>query len=162
VEASRPARAEDIPRVVELARAMRAELAPMRGGERLLDHEAWPEPLDDAYRRLLDRTDARLVVGTIDDVVLGFAALVVEPLASGRLLAVVTDLFVEPEAREVGIGEAMLEQLVDHARAEGSVGIDARALPGHRAAKNFFEDQGFTARALVMHQDLSRSRPPTP
>ena len=31
------------------------------------------------------------------------------------------------------------------------VGIDALVLPGHRAAKNFFEESGFTARALVMH-----------
>ena len=30
----------------------------------------------------------------------------------------------------------------------------ALALPGHRATKNFFEGQHFTARALVMHRRL--------
>ena len=37
---------------------------------------------------------------------------------------------------------------------EGCVGVDSFALPGHRAAKNFFEESGFTARAIVMHHAL--------
>ncbi len=36
------------------------------------------------------------------------------------------------------------------------MGVDTLALPGHRAAKNFFEESGFTARALVMHRALNR------
>jgi hypothetical protein len=32
--------------------------------------------------------------------------------------------------------------------------VDVIALPGHRATKNFFEEQGFTARAIVMHHGL--------
>ena len=42
----------------------------------------------------------------------------------------------------------------DSCRGRGCVGIDAIALPGHRAAKNFFEAHGFTARALAMHHQL--------
>jgi len=49
VESSRPASAEDIPRVVELAELMRAELGAMRGGVLWVEREAWPEPLADAY-----------------------------------------------------------------------------------------------------------------
>ena len=45
---------------------------------------------------------------------------------------------------------------------EGCVGIDAFALPGHRAAKNFFEEQGFTARAIVMHHVLPPRAFPSP
>ncbi|MGH9181071.1 MAG: hypothetical protein ACRDY5_05080 [Acidimicrobiales bacterium] len=33
-------------------------------------------------------------------------------------------------------------------------GIDAVALPGQRATKNFFEGNGFTARLIVMHRRL--------
>ena len=61
MEASRPASADDIPRVVELAELMRAELAAMRGGALWLEREAWPEPLADAYDALLARDDALLV-----------------------------------------------------------------------------------------------------
>jgi len=154
VESSRPASAEDIPRVVELARLMRAELTAMRGGALWAEREAWPEPLDDAYAALVARDDALVVVGTIDGVVIGFGAVVVETLRSGARLGVVTDLFVEEEARSVGVGEAIVGALVEHCQAADCAGIDAAALPGHRAAKNFFETHGFTARALTMHKHL--------
>jgi GNAT superfamily N-acetyltransferase len=154
VEASRPATADDIPRVVELAELMRAELGAMRGGALWLEREAWPEPLADAYDALYARDDALLSVGTIDDVVLGFGAVVVEQLRSGARLGVVTDLFVEEPARAVGVGEVLIGTLVEHCRTAGCVGVDAAALPGHRAAKNFFETHGFTARALTMHHRL--------
>jgi ribosomal protein S18 acetylase RimI-like enzyme len=93
-------------------------------------------------------------VGGIDDVVLGFAAVRVELLRDGARLGVLTDLFVEPEARSVGVGEALVDLVVDFCADRGCTGIDATALPGHRAAKNFFEAHGFTARSLVMHRAL--------
>jgi ribosomal protein S18 acetylase RimI-like enzyme len=155
VESCRPATAEDIPRVVELAELLRAELRPMRGGALHLARDAWPEPLEDAYNALLTRDDALLLVGTFDDVVVGFGAVVVEQLRSGERLGVITDLFVEVPAREVGVGEMLADALVEHCRAAGCVGVDATALPGHRAAKNFFEAHGFTARALAMHRRIT-------
>jgi GNAT superfamily N-acetyltransferase len=158
VEGSRPAVGDDIERIVELAVAMRAELAPMKGGDLWLQRSAWPEPLDQAYRELLARDDALMVVGTIDDVPLGFGAVVVETMRSGARLGVITDLFVEEGAREVGIGEAVAERLITFCVERGCVGIDAVALPGHRAAKNFFEEQHFTARMLTMHRRLSSER----
>jgi ribosomal protein S18 acetylase RimI-like enzyme len=154
VEASRPAAADDIPRVVELAGQMRAELGAMRGGALWLERDAWPEPLEDTYDALLARDDALLLVGTLDDVVIGFAAVLVEQLRSGARLGVITDLYVEPEAREVGVGEVLVDTLVEHCRAAACIGVDATALPGHRAAKNFFEAHGFTARALAMHHRI--------
>jgi GNAT superfamily N-acetyltransferase len=154
VESSRPASAEDIPRVVELAVLMRAELAAMRGGALWLERDAWPEPLEDAYDALLARDDALLLLGTLDDVPVAFGAVVVEQLRSGARLGVITDLFVEPEAREVGVGEVLVDAIVVHCRSASCVGIDATALPGHRAAKNFFETHGFTARSLAMHRRL--------
>jgi hypothetical protein len=56
----------------------------------------------------------------------------------------------------------MAEALVAFCTARGCVGIDALALPGHRAAKNFFEESGFTARALVMHRPLAGGGEDTP
>jgi GNAT superfamily N-acetyltransferase len=159
VESSRPATAADVPRIVELARVMRAELTAMRGGELWAEREAWPEPLDDAYRALVERDDALVVIGAIDDAAIGFGVVVLERLRSGRVLGVITDLFVEEEARAVGVGEAMAEAIVAHCEAQGCLGIDAPALPGHRAAKNFFETHGFTARALVMHRRLGPESP---
>ncbi|MGH9048769.1 MAG: GNAT family N-acetyltransferase [Acidimicrobiia bacterium] len=158
MEDCRPATAGDLGRIAELTRAMRAELTPMRGGTLWAVRESRPEPLEQAYGALLDREDARLVVGTLDSVVIGFGAVEVEVLRSGATLGVITDLFVEPGARAVGVGEALAGDLVEFCEARGCVGVDALALPGHRAAKNFFEDSGFTARAIVMHRPGDHDR----
>ena len=61
-----------------------------------------------------------------------------------------------PGARSVGVGEAMADDIVAFCATRRCTGIDAVALPGHRATKNFFEEGGFTARAIVMHRALDR------
>jgi ribosomal protein S18 acetylase RimI-like enzyme len=154
METARPATLDDIERVTELARLLRAELGAHRGGSLWTTRDVAAEPLDEHLRELLTRDDARVVVGCIDAVIVGFGAVVVEELRDGTRLGVVSDLFVEPEARSVGVGEAIAAEISDHCRALGCRGIDVIALPGHRAAKNFFEEQGYTARAIVMHHSL--------
>jgi GNAT superfamily N-acetyltransferase len=155
VDGSRRAGAPDVARIVELAALMRAELSSMKGGDVWLARDAWPEPLDEAYRALVAHDDARVVVGTYAEAVLGFGAVVVERVRSGASLGVITDLFVEPDAREVGVGERIIDDLVAFCAERDCIGIDASALPGHRAAKNFFEEHHFTARLLTMHHRLT-------
>ena len=154
MEAVRAATPEDLPAVVGLVEALRAELTPMRGGRIWAVREARPGPTAEVYGALLTNPANCVVVGTIDDVVVGFGVASVETLSDGRNLGVVSELFVDPDARAVGVGEAMLEAMVAFCEREGCVGVDAFALPGHRAAKNFFEESGFTARAIVMHHSF--------
>jgi ribosomal protein S18 acetylase RimI-like enzyme len=154
MEAARAATEADIPRLVELAGELRGELRIMRGGALWELRESRVQPIVELFEKLLSRDDAVVLVGTIDDVVVGYASMELETLSDGRRLAVIGDLFVEPDARAVGVGEALAADLVTHAAAAGCLGIDAFALPGHRQAKNFFERSGFTARALVMHKSL--------
>jgi ribosomal protein S18 acetylase RimI-like enzyme len=154
VESARPATTTDVARVVDLARELRRELADYRGGALWEARDVAGEPLEDHVRRLLERDDAEVVVGCIDEVVVGFGAVVVETLRDGSQLGVVTDLYVEPDARSVGVGEALAAAIGGHCAARGCLGVDVIALPGHRAAKNFFEEQGYTARAIVMHRPL--------
>ena len=156
MEEVRAAVAGDVPRLVELALALRAELTPMRGGSLWETREARIAPDTPAFTALVDRDDAELVVGTIDGVVVGYGTLEYETLRNGRRLGVIGDIYVEEGARAVGVGELIAEQLVTAAVAAGCHGIDAFALPGHREAKNFFERNGFTARALIMHKPLTR------
>lgn len=152
VEAARPAGAGDVARIADLARQLREELASMRGGAVWAAREAAPEPLEDGYAAALARDDAALAVGTIDGTVVGFGAARVEDLRDGTRLGVVTDLFVERDARGVGVGAAVLDLLLATLGAAGVTGVDVPVLPGHRAAKNFFEGAGFTARLLVLHR----------
>jgi GNAT superfamily N-acetyltransferase len=150
-ERARPARPDDLAAIVALATRARAELRSYRGGELWALREAVPEPLATSYGRLFAEPGARLVVGTIDDVVLGFGLGDTDDLADGRRLGRVRELFVDPGARAVGLGEAVLGALLAWFRQQGCTGVDATALPGHREAKNFFEAHGFVARLLVMH-----------
>jgi GNAT superfamily N-acetyltransferase len=154
MDSCRPATVEDLPTIVVLARALREELGPMRGGTVWLARDARPEPLEPAYRALLDDPDAVVLVGAIDEVVVGLGVLEIERLRGGDRLAVITDLFVESGAREVGVGATILAGLVEAAGERGCRGIDASALPGHRAAKSFFEQHGFVTRSLITHRTL--------
>jgi GNAT superfamily N-acetyltransferase len=159
VEDCRPATLDDVARVVELAHELEGELAPMRGGRIWAARDARREPLEPALVRLLHDPDACVQVGTIDEVIVGFGILLVEILSTGERLGRITELFVEEPARAIGVGEAISGALVEFADTRRCIGVDALALPGHRSAKNFFEDQGFTARLLVMHR-ATRPEPP--
>jgi GNAT superfamily N-acetyltransferase len=154
MEHARAATLDDLPRVVELARELRAELRAMRGGALWETREARIAPSLDALTDFVSRDDATVVIGSIDDVVVGYGTAEVEELADGTRLGIIGDLFVELDARGVGVGEAIAEALVAFCVDAHCIGIDAFALPGHREAKNFFERAGFTARALIMHKPL--------
>ena len=154
MEHSRVASIDDVTRLVELARSARLELGPMRGGVLWETRDAVGEPLEVVFSAWISGSDALVVAGCIDDVIIGIGVVEIEPLRDGSLLGVIRELFVEEGARGVGVGEAMTNDLVRYCVERGCTGVDAHALPGHRATKNFFEDQGFTARALTMHTAL--------
>ena len=80
----------------------------MRGGRVFVAREARGEPLEDAFAAAIDDPDRLVVVGTIDDTPIGYAVATTEPLRDGTRLGVVSDLFVEGEARGIGVGEAMM------------------------------------------------------
>jgi ribosomal protein S18 acetylase RimI-like enzyme len=156
VEDARVADDAELARVAELARELRDELRAERGGALWATREARPEPLDDALAELSRRDDALVVVGTTEDVVVGYGIARWEPLRDGTRLGVIDEIYVEPEARGVGVGELVVERLVAFCVDAECLGVDATALPGHRQAKNFFERAGFTARSLVMHRARER------
>jgi len=140
--------------LVTLARDLRAEMRDQRGGALWATREARAEPHEETLESLLGRDDATIVVGTIDGTIVGFGTVEIETLRDGTRLGVIGDLFVEREARAVGVGESIADRVIEFCAARQCIGIDAYALPGARDAKNFFERSGFTARALVMHHKL--------
>ena len=156
MEDARVADDAELARVAELARELRRELRGERGGTLWETREARPEPLEDAIMALSKRDDALVVVGTTEDAVVGYGIARWEPLRDGTRLGVIDEIYVEPEARAVGVGELVIERLFAFCVEAGCLGVDATALPGHRQAKNFFERAGFTARSLVMHRARER------
>ncbi len=150
-EGVRPATTDDVAFMVALASEHAAAIAEDRGAELLLRHGMPRLRSPERLEALVGADDAVVVVGTFDDVAFGYAVARFERLDDGALLAVIDDLLVDPEARKLGIGEAMMNEVVAAARAAGCVGVDAVALPGDRNTKNFFESFGLKARLLVVH-----------
>ena len=150
-ESARPATTDDVDAILAVAARIAGEMAEGRGGPLFLAREAATSDPRARIEALIDDERATVVVGCYDDVVFGYAAATIEELGDGTTLGRLDDLAVEPEAREVGIGEAMMDDVLDHLRAAGCVGVDSRALPGDRSTKNFFESFGLKARLLVVN-----------
>ncbi len=156
MEAARPAIEADVPRLADLCRMALAELgARERGGAVFVAREARAEPVDTGLAAAVADPDVVVIAGMLDDVVLGYATGRVEGLRDGTSLGIIDELFVEPDARAIGVGEAMMNQLLEWFRQRTCIGVDSTALPGARETKNFFEESGFTARLLVMHHRMS-------
>jgi GNAT superfamily N-acetyltransferase len=153
-EGCRVANRVDLPRLAELAERAVAELRVGRGGVVWGRTTARRDPFEDQLGVELASPGHHVVVGTLDDDVLGYGVVRLERLPDAGLLGIITDLYTEPEARGVGIGEAMMDALVAWCTEAGCFGVDSLALPGDRHTKNFFESFGLVARAIVVHRTL--------
>lgn len=153
-EAARTAVPDDLPAVVPLASAAAAELRDQKGGPVWWRRERRQGDLGEALRAAVAAPDHEVAVGTLDGTIIGYAVARTEQLADGGLLGVVEDIYVDPGARAVGVGEALMDHVMAWARERGCFGIDSLALPGDRATKNFFESFGLVARAIVVHKPL--------
>ena len=154
MESARVANATDTDRVVELARAVIEELRPTKGGDVWARTAGRAEPLDEAMHAAIVRRDHLVVVGAVDGAVVGYGVARYNDLRDGGRLGVIGDLYVEPDFRGVGVGEAMMGLLVDWCEDQGCFGVDSVALPGNRPTKNFFENHSMVARAIVVHRGL--------
>jgi GNAT superfamily N-acetyltransferase len=154
---ARPAETGDLPTLERLYRGLEAEMTEL--------HPMWPladglaEPLAESLNEALHDEDTFVVIGEIEDYPFGFLVARVEgllPQAWGEEIGSIRLVYVEPEAREVSVGEAMRDDALEWLRARGISKFDAHVLPGHRLVKNFFEAGGFSARSIVMHHDDNR------
>lgn len=154
-EACRPATPADLPRLAELAEQAVEEHRGQKGGEVWARTEGRVAPFQPRLATELASELHLVVVGTLDGYPLGYAVARLDTLADGGRLGVLTDLYAEPVGREVGVGEVMMDVVLDWCRGQGCFGVDSLALPGDRSTKNFFERAGLVARAIVVHRRLS-------
>lgn len=153
---------------VDARQAVEADIEVLTGLYRSLEaemidlHPMWPvadgldEPVEESLRKAVADPDVITLIGTVDGYPFGFLLARSEPLleqAQGERVGAIRLIFVDHEAREVAVGEAMREMAMDLLRDEGITKFDAHVLPGHRLAKNFFEAGGFSARSIVMHHN---------
>lgn len=150
--AARLAGPYDLPALLSLYASLEAEMTSI--------HPMWPladglaEPIEESLTRAFSDESTVLYLGTIDDVPVGFLLARIEgllPQAKGEQIGSIRLVFVDLEAREVGVGEAMRDRAMSDLRQQGITRFDAHVLPGHRLVKNFFEAGGFAARSIIMH-----------
>lgn len=143
----------DLSELVRMYRRLEGEMRDL--------HEMWPladgvdEPADESLAARLESGEWFVFLGGIDEVPLGFLSCRLAPLLSqggNERVGLIDLVFTEPEAREVGIAEAMLDAAIEVLGGAGAERFDAPVLPGHRLAKNFFERTGFSARSITMHR----------
>lgn len=146
---TRPARSTDVDQLTQLEAEGRAAMADQRGGARwMLDHpargSAWPTVLAD---------DQLFVhVAHIGDVVVGYIVASLRP--TEPWLGRIDEVYVAPEARELGFGDELLAASISALRAAGATTLDGEALPGDRAVKNLYERAGIKARLIVVSTPL--------
>jgi ribosomal protein S18 acetylase RimI-like enzyme len=149
---ARRATMDDVAPLLELYHELETEQTAIKPMWRLADGLA--EPAEETLAGLLRDPDSVVVIGEIEGVALGFAWARSEPLlpqAGDVRVAVVRLIHTTLEARGVGVGDAMVRDVLAEFRSRGHRLFDARVSPGHRLAKNFFESNGFSARLIVMH-----------
>jgi len=153
----RPARSGDEAALAELEREARAALVDQRGGGRWL--VAHPE-IAERWRELVEqgssqgRTNGRfsVFVAHIDDVVVGYLVAHDDVEPDGDTLVRVDQVWVTPEARELGFGDELLAAAIEAGRAAGAVAVEGQALPGDRHTKNLYERAGIVARLITTYR----------
>ncbi|GIU83501.1 MAG: hypothetical protein KatS3mg008_0276 [Acidimicrobiales bacterium] len=154
MEGARIATETDVHVIAEMAQRCRSETARQRRGIMLLLTGQTSDRSPEAVLEEIRSPEHLVLVGTYDEVPVGFAVARLESLHDGSRLARLHEIYVEPDARGVGVGGALMLGVLRWAAEQDCVGIDARVLPGDREAKNFFERHGLTAREIVVHREV--------
>mgnify|MGYP001819432659 FL=1 len=141
----RLARPGDEPQLRELEAEAREALVGQRGAERWLTEHTTIE--DDWTGRL---AEADVFVGSIDDVIISY---LIAAVGDDTILRI-DQVWVTPEARELGFGDEMLAAAIEHGRSNGATAIEGQALPGDRHTKNLYERAGIVARLITTYRPL--------
>ena len=88
---------------------------------------------------------SNVYVAVIDDVVVGY---LVADLGADRVVRV-DQVWVTPEARELGFGDGLLALAISDSRVNGALAVEGQALPGDRQTKNLYERAGIVARLIT-------------
>jgi GNAT superfamily N-acetyltransferase len=144
-EVVRRAVATDAAQLAELEGAARHHLIEQRGGAALLAEQPavgdWAAAIEDHSRWL--------GVAELDGFVVGYLE-----LAFSGDIAVVRQVYVQPEARELGFGDGLLDAARTEALRHGCSALEGFALPGDRETKNLYERAGITARKIIVSTRL--------
>ena len=111
-EQARTASITELPIIAELADEAVREQMDGRGGYIWSRRETSTVPYILSLEAAMSSPDEEVWVGTLDSAILSYARAKVEVLRTGEYLGLVTDIYVTPEARSVGLGEALINVII--------------------------------------------------
>ena len=155
LENARIADANDSNHLERLATEAEQELIQKRGGLTLSKENPNYGDAKSYFKSAFSDSSIEVFVGTIDGVIVGCGVIKLGNLEDGTAHASIKALYVEEAARSIGVGEAMMDEMLICATSHKAEAVDAVALPGDRATKNFFETYGLVARAIIVQKDLT-------
>ena len=141
---------DDLAVIIELDATAREAVASQRGGRNWLVEHAPARFLH--ADELIDHS----WVGTVDEHVVGFLRCTIDDVPQHGLVCSVERVFVDENARELGFGDALLQQAIDYATNLGCIAIEGNALPGDRETKNLYERAGIVARKIIVSRPLNQ------
>jgi len=143
----RSVRLDDAGQLAELETEARDALVDARGGASLLEEQ----PAVGDWVALMPLPEMHTWVAVIDGVVVGYLVL---RHAAGDPTGIVDQVYVQPEAREIGFGDVMLAAAICCIRDGGGMRVESFALPGDRDTKNLYERAGVTARKIIVSKRI--------
>ncbi|MFM8452571.1 MAG: N-acetyltransferase family protein [Acidimicrobiaceae bacterium] len=129
----------------------RANLDHFRGGVRLGDEF---ELVCKRWASVIADKSINTFVAGVDETVMGYLVAKLGQTKSG-MIATIEQVFVTNDARNIGIGDALVSATIAWAKSESLVALDGFALPGDRETKNLFERSGLVARLITVTTDLN-------
>jgi ribosomal protein S18 acetylase RimI-like enzyme len=91
-----------------------------------------------------------VLVAVVDNRVVGYVKLgLATPLPSSDHVRTIIGLAVEPSARRLGVGRALLAAAVAEARARGARRLTLRVLGHNEAARRLYDSAGFSVEGVL-------------
>jgi GNAT superfamily N-acetyltransferase len=148
---SRTATEKDVDVLALLESEARRSLNQFRGADRLANEV--PE-IGNRWSEELNNDTLFVLAGGIDSTVMGYLVARKTEIANNQI-ATIEQVFVTHDARNLGVGDALVTTALTWAREQKLHALDALALPGDRETKNLYERSGLVARLITVTKKLN-------
>jgi ribosomal protein S18 acetylase RimI-like enzyme len=106
---------------------------------------SFEEEQDDDLTRMIGAGPSVTLGGFVGEALAGIAGLVVSPRLKQRHKGHIVGVYVVRSCRRTGLAGALLDRLIQEARASGLVQLTLSVTVGNEAARRLYQDAGFTA-----------------
>ena len=118
------------------------------------------DSLEDVLKILIKAKHTTIILGEIDEEVVGFIAIEISKidrklnLEPTNIIGFIKDLYVVPEKRRLGLANDFLQKGEDILLELGASAIECNVIVDNNNAINFWESKGFNKMAHVMYKRI--------